>query len=138
MTKKLKKLLWLLSAAFCFGSLTSPAHALDVTVGCPGGGGGTYASITAALGALPPNGPNSITVTGTCNENVSISDMRSLTILAGAGGAKIVQPQDNDTFDIARSQNITLLNLEIAGVHGGNVLGTSNIECVGILRLNNL
>jgi hypothetical protein len=115
MTKKLKKLLWLLSAAFCFGSLTSPAHALDVTVGCPGGGGGTYASITAALGALPPNGPNSITVTGTCNENVSISDMRSLTIL---GGAKIVQPQDSNTFDIARSQNITLVNLEIAGVPG--------------------
>jgi hypothetical protein len=115
MTMKVKKLLWLLSAAFCFGSLTSPAHAADVTVGCPGGAVGTYASITAALAALPANGPHSITVTGVCNENVSIFDARSLTIVAGAGGAKIVGPQDSDTFDIFRSQFIRLVNL--AGVY---------------------
>jgi hypothetical protein len=79
---------------------------------------GTYASITAALAALPENGPNSITVTGVCNENVSIFDARSLTIVAGAGGAKIVGPQDSDRFDIFRSQFIRLVNLEIAGVPG--------------------
>jgi hypothetical protein len=93
------------------------AHA-QVTVGCPGGSGGTYTSITAALNAVGQIGPITFTVTGTCNENVSFTDARSLTFVAGAGGAKIVQPQDSNTFDIVRSQNITLQNLEIAGVPG--------------------
>lgn len=56
--------------------------------------------------------------TGTCNENVVIADLRSLMIVAGAGGAKIVAPQDFDAFDIVRSQLISLVNLEIAGVPG--------------------
>jgi hypothetical protein len=89
------------------------AYANDVAVNCPG------QSLSAAVAALPPDGPNTVTVTGTClNENVSIFDMRSLTIVAGAGGAKIVQSQDSDTFDIYRSQFIRLVNLEIAGVPG--------------------
>jgi hypothetical protein len=60
-------------------------------------------------------------VTGTCNEDVSVSDVRSLTIIAGAAGAKIVQPQDSNAFDIVRSQNVTLQNLEIAGVPGSTL-----------------
>jgi hypothetical protein len=87
------------------------AHANNVAVNCPG------ASLNDAVAALPP-GPNTITVTGACNENVSITNVRSLTIIAGAGGAKIVQPQDSDTFDIVRSQDITLQGLEIVGVPG--------------------
>jgi hypothetical protein len=94
------------------------AHANSVAVNCPG------QSLGAAVAALPPNGPNTITVTGTCdNENVVINNMRSLTIVAGTGGAKIVQAQDNDTFDISLSQDIHLLNLEIAGVPG-SMLGS--------------
>src|SRR6266481_4436204 len=87
------------------------AHANNVAVSCPG------TSINAALAGLPANGPNTITVTGTCNEAVVISDMRSLTII-GAGGAKIVQPQNLDTFTIVRSQNVNLGDLEIVGVPG--------------------
>src|SRR5258708_603024 len=98
-----------------FFLLPAGAHATDVTVDCPG------QSINAALAALPQNGPNTITVTGTCNEDVSITDVRSLTIIAGVGGAKIVQPQDSNTFDIVRSQNITLQGLEIAGVPGSTL-----------------
>ena len=114
------RVLWapVFAVLLTFFLLPLSVHATDVTVGCPGGGGGTYPSINSALAALPQNGPNTITVTGTCNEDVSITDMRSLTIIAGAGGAKIVQPQDSNTFDIVRSQNITLKNLEIAGVPG--------------------
>jgi len=95
--------------------LPAAAHATDVVVACPG------QKINDALAALPQNGPNTITVTGTCNEDVSIIDVRSLTIIAGAGGAKIVQPQDSSTFDIVRSQNITRQYLEIAGVPGSTL-----------------
>ena len=110
--------------------LPAAARATDVTVGCPG------QSINTALAALPQNGPNTITVTGTCNESVSITDVRSLTIIAGSGGAKIVQPQDSDTFDIARSQNIVLQGLEIAGVPG-STLGSGGIG-VGIYEASDV
>jgi hypothetical protein len=89
------------------------ARANNVSVDCNAGG-----SISAALATLTPTGPNQITVTGTCSENVTITDIRSLRIMSGVGGAKIVQPQDSNTFDIVRSQNITLQNLEIVGVPG--------------------
>jgi hypothetical protein len=110
------------------------AHANDVAVNCPG------QNLSAAVAALPPDGPNTVTVTGTClNENVSIFDMRSLTIVAGTGGAKIVQSQDSDTFDIFRSQNIRLVGLEIVGVPGstpgfggaGVFIQASNVQING-------
>jgi len=85
-------------------------------VGCPGGSGGTYPSINAALNAIGQTGPHTITVTGTCPESVSLSNARSILITAPApGGATIVGFQDSDTFDIGLSQDITLQNLEIRG-----------------------
>ena len=92
--------------------LPGVAHANHVAVNCPG------ASLNDVVATLPRNGPNTITVTGTCNENVFIGDFRELTIVAGAGGAKIIGPQDSDAFDIVGSQFIRLVNLEIAGVPG--------------------
>jgi hypothetical protein len=100
-----------------FFLLPAAAHAANVTVGCPGGSG-TYPSIGAALTAIGQTGPSVITVTGTCKENVSLNNARSLTFIAGAGGAKIVEPQDSDAFDVVRSQDITLQNLEIVGTPG--------------------
>ena len=97
-------------------------------------GGTSYTSINAALAhfaatnAIGQTGPGTITVTGTCTENVSINDARSVTIVApspgGAsitGGATIVGPLDNDAFDIFRSQHITLRNLEIKGTFSSTV-----------------
>ena len=92
--------------------LSVPMRAANVTVGCPGGSGGTYPSINAALNAIGQIGPHTITVTGTCAESVSLSNARSILI---TGGATIVGLQDTDTFDIALSQDITLQNLEIRG-----------------------
>jgi len=111
------------------------AHANNVVVSCPG------QSLSAAVAALPP-GPNTVTVTGTCmNENVVINNMRSLTIV-GVGGAKIVQAQDSDTFDISLSQDINLQNLEIAGIPGSSLgsggagLGISEASDVHITNCN--
>jgi hypothetical protein len=62
----------------------SSASAADLTVVCPGGGPvgpGAYPSITAALNPITNNqGPNSITVSGTCTENVFIFNQNNLTI----------------------------------------------------------
>lgn len=110
----MKKLAFRASAFPVLLTLLLPgiAHANNVAVNCPAD------SLGATVAALPPDGPNTVTVTGTCiNENISIFNMRSLTIVAGAGGAKIVQAQDTDTFDIFRSF-VKLVNLEISGVPG--------------------
>jgi hypothetical protein len=103
--------------------LPGVAHAQDPACVAIAGGVG-YPSIGAAVAALG-QGPGLITVTGTCTENVSINDAHSITIQApvrgGAavpGGATVVGLQDNDTFDIFRSQFIKLVNLEIVGVPG--------------------
>lgn len=115
------------------------AHA-QVTVSCPPTTGGTYTSITGALNAVGQIGPITFTVTGTCNENVSLNDARSLTFVSGAGGAKIIQPTDSNTFDISLSQDITLQNLEIVGVPGStldlagggvNISEASDVHIIG-------
>jgi Right handed beta helix region len=98
-------------------SIAGRARAADVTVGCPGGSGGTYPTINAALTAIGLTGPSTITVTGTCTEYVALTNARSLAIL-GSAGAKLVALQDFDAIDISLSQDITIAGLEIVGVPG--------------------
>jgi Right handed beta helix region len=103
----------ILLASLC---LCLPMRAANVSVGCPGGSGGTYPSINAALSAVGQIGPHTITVTGTCAESVSLFNARSILITAPTpGGATIIGLQDSDTFDIGLSQDITLQNMEIRG-----------------------
>ena len=93
---------------------------------CPNAGGERHGGVSrrqrwavpinAALNAIGQIGPHTITVTGTCPESVSLSNARSILITAPTPGeATIVGLQDNDTFDIGLSQDITLQNLEIRG-----------------------
>jgi len=120
--------------------LTPAARAANVTVGCGVSGTFDYSSITAALNAIG-SGPGTITVTGTCNENVSINDARSITIAASApGAATVVGPLDTDAFDISVSQDIHLVNLEIDGTfsntgNGGGagviITDASQVEIAG-------
>src|ERR1700674_4909894 len=79
------------------------------------GGANTYLSISAALAGLGQTGPGTIIVAGTCTENVSINNARSITIVAGPSGAAIVGPLDTDAVDISLSQDINLVNLDISG-----------------------
>lgn len=111
----------LLGVVLALLTVPTTLRAANVQVICPGGGPGAYPSISAALAAIGQTGPSTISVTGTCNENVTLNNARSLTIFAGPGGAKIVGPQDNDSVDIFRSQDINLQNLEIAGTPGTTV-----------------
>ncbi len=141
---------WFLAIAILLTSLclAVPAHAANVTVGCPGGSGGTYPSIGAALTAIGVIGPSTITVTGTCNENVGLADARSITIVApvaggaGSGGATIIGPQDSDVFDIDDSQDINLTNLEISGnaassFGGGVAMSRSSVVSIRACNIHN-
>jgi hypothetical protein len=124
-----------------FFLLPAAAHAANVTVGC-GGVSGAYdfPTINAALAVIGQTGPSTITVTGTCQENVSLVNARAIIIVAGSSGAAIVGPLDTNAFDINLSQDITLVNLDISGTFsttgnggGGGVAITqaSDVHIVG-------
>jgi hypothetical protein len=119
----------------CFAwLLVLPAFAANVVVDCTGVNGNAFHSITAALATLSLTGPNTITVGGTCNENVVVSQFDRLTIQAASGHVATVVNAANPpgiTMLIAGSHNITLDNLIIEG--GGspsNVYITSSSSAV--------
>ena len=90
----------------------------SVNVDCSGNNHQAFPSINAALGSLSLVGPNTITVSGTCHENVSIAQRDRLTIQAAAGHfASIVNAANPPaiTLLIAGSHNIVLDNLVIQG-----------------------
>jgi len=113
-----------------FFLLPAAAHAAGCTAVV---GANTYVSITDALNAIGQTGPGTIIVTGTCTENVSINDTRSITIV-GLGGARVVGPLDSDAFDIFDSQDITLKNLDISGTFSSTVAAGGGGEGVFITR----
>jgi hypothetical protein len=104
---------------FCFALLSSlPAFAANVTVDCTGANGSAFHSITAALATLSLTGPNTITVGGTCNENVNVYQFDRLTIQAASGHVATIVNAANPpgiTMLISGSHNVTLDNLIIEG-----------------------
>jgi hypothetical protein len=107
-------------------ALVTAAHAQSYFyVDCSGTNPGKYPSIGAALAAAVPN--SYVIVTGTCNENVSISNAWNLNVGAAYGqtaaingnvsvtasnsvflyGLNVTNPA-GDAFDIASSHNVML------------------------------
>ena len=98
--------------------LSLPAFAANVTVDCSGSNHKVFSSIGAALNTLSLVGPNTITVGGTCNENVTVSQFDRLTIQAASGHVATIVNAANPpgiTLLVAGSHNITLDNLIIEG-----------------------
>jgi Right handed beta helix region len=99
--------LFLLLALSCTG------WAADVQVVCPGGAPGAYSSINAALSALDPHGPNTITVSGTCVENIFIFQYERLTIQAAPGQTATLTAADPSKIVLQTFQSTGIL---IAGM----------------------
>jgi hypothetical protein len=101
--------------AFCLLPATANA-ATTVTVGCGGISGiYDYTTIQSALDAILslPGSSFTIVVAGNCSESLSIVERRSITIM-GLNGASVSGPDNNDAFDITRSQGITIQTLDIS------------------------
>jgi parallel beta helix pectate lyase-like protein len=88
--------------------LPGMGRAANVQVVCPGGGPGVFSSINAALSTLDPHGPNTITVSGTCVENIFIFQHERLTIQAALG--------QTVTVNAADPSGIVLQTLESTGI----------------------
>lgn len=97
----------------------SSASAADLTVICPGGGPGAYPSITAALNAITNNaGPNSISVSGTCTENIFIFNQNNLNIHNAPGSTAVITNAASPaqiTVQLFDSRLVTFNGLSIQG-----------------------
>jgi hypothetical protein len=97
-----------------------PAQATDVTVGCAGGIGGQFSSINDALNSLDQFGPHTITVSGTCTENLVIHDRNGITIIAAAGQSATVANAANPQAIVIQYFRARRMLLDGLIVQGGS------------------
>ncbi len=90
--------------------LPGSARGTDVNVDCDMGG-----SINTALAGLDLVGPHTITVTGTCVEEVGIISRERVTIQAPEGQTATIAPGGGFAVSVSRSQDITLSRLVLTG-----------------------
>jgi hypothetical protein len=114
----------MLAALAC---LAPAARAADITIDCNRG-----QSLRAAVLSLSLEGPNSITVHGTCHEShpVAIFLRERLTIQDdGAGAAVVAADHGRPAINIVGSQNIFISGFDISGGRNGvNVTQSRRIE----------
>ncbi len=103
-----------MSAVVMFAIMaTSASFAKDVLVDCSGATPGAFVSINAALFGLPLQGPNSITISGTCSEGFTILGFHELTL---QGSAILKPPVPNaHIMTIFRSHGIFVKGLTFDG-----------------------
>lgn len=98
----------------CLVVLSVSALGVNLKVRC--GGKSPTNTITGALRLLDPQGPNTLTVSGTCNENVVIQSFDRLTLIA-LPGASIVDTTNGKgvVLDILDSHRVTVSGFTIVG-----------------------
>src|SRR5215467_8079210 len=97
---------------------SSLAFAAGATVDCTGATPGAFTSITAALASLPAAGPNSISVTGTCHENVVIFNRTDLTIFGNPTATVMPGNANGHLLAINNSQRINIQGITFDGGRG--------------------
>jgi len=104
-------------------TLFSSLHVMANTVTVQCGGTQHPNSISEALGLLNPNVPNTINVSGTCNENVVINKFTRLT-LSGRPGSRVVDASGkaSQTILVIDSTDVVFQNMNIDG-------GLVGIQC---------
>jgi Right handed beta helix region len=100
-------------SAFC-----SHAQATNLKVNCDGTG--ALSTINGALNLLNPQGPNTVTVSGACHENIVIQSFDRLTLIASPG-ASITDASGRNDFVILiiDSQRISIQGFTVSGGAGG-------------------
>ena len=112
--------------------LPGAARADVLVVDCTGANPMAFPSISAALASLPLNSatePHTITVTGTCTENVTISNRQRITIEAPPGQTANVANAASPAravFLIDRSRSILLRRLTVSGGSSGIRIRTAS------------
>jgi parallel beta-helix repeat protein len=114
-----------LTIAFAM-TLCSYMQAANLKVNCnqTGENEGAQRTITAALMRLNPIGPNTVTVSGACHENVVIQSFDRLTLVANPGASiSDASAGNSDVVTIIDSQRILVQGFTVNG-------GSNGISCV--------
>jgi hypothetical protein len=94
--------------------VSSDARGANLKVNCNGKG----QTINGALKQLIPQGPNTLTVSGTCNENVLIQSFDNLTLQAAPGGASI-NDASGGNLEVITIQDSTRITIQGFTINGG-------------------
>jgi hypothetical protein len=115
----------------CLGMLLLSSglmFAAGAVVDCSGATPGAFTSIGAALASLPAAGPNSISVVGTCHENVVIFGRTELTIFGNPTATVVPGNANGRLLLIFASQRVGIQNLTFDGGRGVAVNDNSRVD----------
>ena len=118
----------LLGQILCFVLLPAVAYGASAVVDCSGATPGAFTTITAALATLPNAGPHSVSVKGTCSENVSIINRTDLVIF-GNPTATVQSANPNvRLLLIVDSQRISIMGITFVGSRGILINENSRVD----------
>ena len=108
------------------GAVSQNARAANLTVNCDKKE--TINKAVRLLTSTNPQGPNRITVSGNCNENLVIQSMDRLTLITG-NGASITDSSGGSlaVVDIEDSHSVTVQGFTINGGNGGVNCGSASV-----------
>jgi len=118
----------MLTMTVCLVLMSGAAFAAGAVVDCSGATPGAFTSITAALASLPAAGPNSISVVGTCHENVVFTGRTDLTIFGNPSATVTPGNANGHLLAINSSQRIGIQNLTFDGGRGIIVDENSKVD----------
>ena len=104
------------------------AYGAGAVVDCSGATPGAFTTITAALASLPAAGPNSISVVGTCHENVVFVGRSDLTIFGNPTATVVPGNANGHLLAINSSVRIGIQNLTFDGGRGVIVDENSKVD----------
>lgn len=104
------------------------AYGAGAVVDCSGATPGAFTTITAALASLPAAGPNSISVVGTCHENVVFIGRSDLTIFGNPTATVVPGNANGHLLAINSSVRIGIRNLTFDGGRGVIVDENSKVD----------
>lgn len=118
--------------------ISNLAFADGAVVDCSGATPGAFTSIHAALASLPAAGPNSISVTGTCHENVVMFGRTDLTIFGNPSATVVPGNANGHLLAISGSQRIGIQNITFDGGRGALINDNSRVDLTSITIQNSL
>ncbi|MBZ5533993.1 MAG: right-handed parallel beta-helix repeat-containing protein [Acidobacteriia bacterium] len=110
----------------------------SAVVDCSGATPGAFITIGAALASLPAAGPNTISVTGTCHENVVMFGRTDLSIFGNPTATVVPGNPNGHLLAIAASQRVGIQNLTFDGGRGALVNDNSRVDFTSVTIQNSL
>jgi hypothetical protein len=107
---------------------SSYGQGINLKVNCGQKALGTLPTINAALKLLAPSMTNTVTVSGSCNENVQIQGFDRLTLISTTGATiNDASGGQSTVVDIEDSRHVTLQGFTINGGLDGVVCGNASV-----------